>query len=86
MYNRMVHNKQDMTISGLICNLKPLSLMVTLYTNRFNLKKNLFSAHTVYFCFVCISQKTAIISLYSPNCSFLQPKQCMFTTWYKLNL
>jgi hypothetical protein len=32
----------------------------------------------LFLCFVWISQKTAIISLYSFNCLFLQSKQCTY--------
>jgi hypothetical protein len=68
MLNRRVHNKWGMTRSGLICNFKPLSLMVTLHTKRFNLtKKSMFCPYSLLLCFVWISQKMAIISLHSIN-------------------
>jgi hypothetical protein len=45
--------------------LKPSGYYI--YTTRFNTHKTLRSAHTMYLCFVWISEQTAIISLYSLN-------------------
>ena len=43
------------------------SLFLILCTTRFNIKNSTFCSHSVFACSVCISEQTAIISLYSSD-------------------
>jgi hypothetical protein len=43
------------------------SVVVALYTTRFNIEKIYLALRSVFVCFVWISEQTAIISLYSIN-------------------
>ena len=49
------------------CAVRAASIYIYIYIYNSGLNKNLRSAHTVFMCFMWISEQTAIISLYSIN-------------------
>ena len=53
--------------------------MVTIYTTSLTLSNTTFCPHTVFLCFVWISEQTAIISLYNINwLVFITETQCVY--------
>ena len=52
--------------------------MVTICTASLTFNNSTFCPHSVFMCFVWISEQTAIISLYSITCLFVQAKSCNF--------
>jgi hypothetical protein len=55
-----------------------LSSVVTIYTTRFTFTNSAFCPHSVFMCFVRISEQTAVISLYSINWLVLLPRRSVF--------
>ena len=57
------------------------SPVVTIRTTTLTLKNSTFCPHSVFLCFVCISEQRAIISLYSINwLVFITQTQCVYCT------
>jgi hypothetical protein len=60
------HLVSSLSVNGCtVCRLTFLSLLVTLRTTTFNIQKILHGAHTVFRCFVRISEERATFVLYS---------------------
>jgi len=70
-----------------LCSLEafnPLKLRVTIRTTRFNIHKFYVLIHSVFVCFVWISEQTAFISLYSiSRLVFITERKCLLrgTDW-----
>jgi hypothetical protein len=62
--------------------------MVSLCTvpQGFTFTNSTFCPHSVFMCFVWISEQTAIISLYSINWLVFKPRRSVFTARYGLDL
>ena len=59
--------------------LKTRGPVVTIYTARFNIHQFPICPHSVFMCFVWISEQTAIISLYSNNwLVFITETECVY--------
>jgi len=59
-----------------LCNRDPV---VDIRTTRFNIQQFTFCPHSVFMCFVCISEQTAIISLHSINwLVFITETECVY--------
>ena len=56
--------------------------MFLICTTRLNIHKSKFCTHSVFICFVCISEQSVIILLYSINrLIFITEKECVYCVY-----